>query len=93
MEIINILKDHEKEIRLQFGVRKIGVFGSYVRGENTEDSDIDILVEFDEPTYHNFMALIEFLESLFNKKVDLVTNNSLSPYIRPWVEKEVVWCE
>jgi predicted nucleotidyltransferase len=90
MEIIEILKDHENEIRSQYGVRKIGVFGSYVRGENTEDSDIDILVEFDEPTYQHFMDLIDFLEHLFNKKIDLVTNNSLSPYIRPVVEKEVV---
>jgi predicted nucleotidyltransferase len=93
MEILKILKNHENDIKRQYGVKKIGIFGSYVRGENTEDSDIDILVEFDEPTYQNFMDLIDFLENLFSRKIDLVTSNSLSPYIRPVVEKEVVWCE
>ena len=93
MQILELLKEHESEIKEKYSVVKIGVFGSYVRGEERTSSDIDILVEFDKSTLHNFMGLIFYLEELFGKKVHLVTNNALSPYIRPTVENEVVWCE
>ena len=92
-DLIQILKEHENEIKEDFSVKKIGIFGSQVRGESNDESDIDILVEFEKPTLHNFMGLIFYLEDLFSKKVDLVTEKSLSPYIRSTVEKEVVWCE
>jgi len=93
MNIIETLRRHEKEIKKRYGVKRIGVFGSYVRGEEREKSDIDILVEFDEPTFDNFINLFLYLEKLFGRKVDLVTTKALSPYISPIVEKEVVWCE
>jgi len=93
MNIIETLRRHEKEIKKRYGVKRIGVFGSYVRGEEGEKSDIDILVEFDEPTFDNFINLFLYLEKLFGRKVDLVTTKALSPYISPIVEKEVVWCE
>jgi uncharacterized protein len=93
MMFLDILKKNENEIKERYSVAKIGVFGSYVRGEETTSSDIDILVEFDKPTLHNFMGLVFYLEELFGKEVHLVTNNALSPYMRPVVENEVVWCE
>ncbi|WP_245837426.1 MULTISPECIES: nucleotidyltransferase family protein [Methanobacterium] len=93
MNVFNVLKKHENEIKEKFHVKRIGLFGSYVRHEENEESDIDILVEFEEPTLHNFMGLIDYLENLFDRKVDLVTQKSLNPYLRPIVEKEVVWCE
>ena len=93
MDVIETLRRHGKEIRERFSVRRIGVFGSYARGEEREGSDVDILVEFDKPTFDNFMDLSIYLENLLGREVDLVTPNSLSPYIRPMVEKEVVWCE
>jgi len=93
MDVMETLKQHEREIKERYGVRRIGVFGSYVRGEQKEASDIDILVEFDEPTFDNFMNLSFYLEGLFGKKVDLITTRGMSPYISPVVEKEVVWCE
>ena len=93
MDVIETLKKHEREIKERYGVRRIGVFGSYVRGEQKETSDIDILVEFNEPTFDNFMNLSFYLEGLFGKKVDLITTRGMSPYISPVVEKEVVWCE
>ncbi|RJS88887.1 nucleotidyltransferase [Candidatus Bathyarchaeota archaeon] len=92
MDVIETLRRHGKEIRERFGVRRIGVFGSYARGDEREGSDVDVLVEFDKPTFDNFMDLSVYLENLLGKEVDLVTPNSLSPYIRPMVEKEVVWC-
>lgn len=93
MDALKILKANEKEVKRKFGVRKIGIFGSYARGEEKVTSDVDVLVEFEEPTFRNFMGLAFFLEDLFNRKVDLVTVKGLSPYIRPYVEKEVVWSE
>lgn len=91
MNVIEILREYEKEVETRYSVKRIGVFGSYVRGEEKEVSDIDLLVEFEKPTFDNFMDLSFFLEDLFGKKVDLVTIKGLSPHIKPYVEKEVVW--
>jgi len=91
-EIMSALEEHNDILR-KYTVRRIGLFGSYVRGEEKKHSDIDFLVEFEEPTFDNFMDLAFFLEDLFGRKVDLITNGSLSPYIRPYVEKEIRWYE
>ncbi len=93
MNAIDILKKHEREIKKRFGVRRIGLFGSFARGEQKDTSDVDILVEFEEPTFDNFMNLAFFLEDLFGRRVELVTPDSLSPYIAPYVKKEVVWAD
>jgi predicted nucleotidyltransferase len=50
LKVIEILKNHEQEIKERFAVRRIGIFGSFIRGEETKESDIDILVDFEEPT-------------------------------------------
>ena len=57
----------------QFSVRRIGLFGSYAAGRQTRKSDIDFVVDFAEPTFDNYMALIDFLEKLFGRKVDVLT--------------------
>ncbi len=90
--ILKILKE-QKEILKKYGVKRIGLFGSFVRGEQKEYSDIDFLVEFEKPSFDNFMDLAFYLEDLFGKKVELITNGSLSPYIQPYVEKEIKWYE
>jgi predicted nucleotidyltransferase len=73
------------------GVVSIGLFGSFVRGEQTTSSDIDILVEFapNRHTFDNFMDLSFLLEDLLGRKVDMVTPEALSPYIGPYILKEV----
>jgi predicted nucleotidyltransferase len=91
-EIISLLKKH-KDLLKKYKVKRIGLFGSYVRGEQKKHSDIDFLVEFEEPNFDNFMDLVFSLEDLFRKKVELITNGNLSPYIQPYVEKEVRWYE
>ena len=75
----------------KFGVKKLGVFGSFVRNEQNEQSDIDLLVDFEpeKETYKNFINLVFFLEDLFGRRVEIVTSNSLSPYIGPHILKEV----
>ena len=91
-EVISLLKRY-KDLLKKYKVKRTGLFGSYARGEQKRDSDIDFLVEFEEPNFDNFMDLVFSLESLFKKKVELITNGSLSPYIEPYVEKEVRWYE
>lgn len=71
-EIIKILKEH-RAILKKYDVKKIGLFGSYVKGEQKEDSDMDFIVEFEKPSFDNFMNLIFYLENLFGKKVDILT--------------------
>lgn len=70
-----------------YGVRRIGLFGSYIRGEQTETSDVDILVEFedDEKTFDNYMDLKFFLEDLFGLKVDLVMEGTIKPDLLPYI--------
>lgn len=76
----------------KFGVRQIGLFGSYVHNKQSNKSDIDILIDFepDKENYDNFMAVYDFFEDLFqNEKVEIVTTNGLSPYIGPKILQEV----
>lgn len=75
----------------EFGVEEIGLFGSFLRGEDHADSDIDLLVEINKghKTFRNFMALTYYLEEIFNRRVELITKQSLSPYIGPHILKTV----
>ncbi len=89
--ILNSLRSRKTEI-LDFGITQIGLFGSYIRGEESKKSDIDILVVFDpdKESFDNFMAAYDYFESIFKgKKVEMITKNSLSPYIGPAILKEV----
>lgn len=77
---------------LQFGVTKLGLFGSTVRGENKPGSDIDVLIDFqpEKETFQNFMAVCDMLESFFKRqKLDIVTIKGLSPYVGQQILKEV----
>ena len=71
-EILDALRKH-RDILLKYKVREIGLFGSFVRGEQVEKSDIDLIVNFEEPSIENFMGLSSFLENLFGKKVEILT--------------------
>jgi uncharacterized protein len=89
--ILSLLKAKKADLSAK-GILAVGLFGSYARGEQTEQSDIDILVDFDpeKETFDNYMAVYEILENLFqNAKVEVVTRNGLSPYIGPKILNEV----
>lgn len=90
-----LFKDRIPDMKKMFGIRKIGIFGSVAAGKASDESDIDVLVEFEEgqATFDHFMELIQYLEDLLERRVDLVTTGGLSPYLRPSIEKEVIWCE
>jgi uncharacterized protein len=75
----------------RFGVQVIGVFGSFSRDQANEQSDVDILVEFDakKKTFDNFIETCFLLEKVLGRKVELVTPESLSPYLKPYIMKEL----
>ncbi len=73
------------------GVKRLGLFGSFLRGEQTAESDIDFLVEFEpgQKTFDNFIKLTFLLEGLLQRRVELITTEALSPYIGPHILEEV----
>ena len=91
--ILSVIHQEQGQIRA-FGVRRLGLFGSFVRGQQDADSDVDVLVEFepDCKTFDAFINLAFFLEELFGRDVELVTLESLSPYIGPHILNEVEYC-
>lgn len=91
-EILRVIEQNRTAIR-RFGVRRLGVFGSYARGDSSDTSDIDFLVEFDEKTFDNYMDLKFFLEGLFGRRVDLVIKETVKPRIRDAVFEETVYAE
>ena len=91
--ILSSLKAQKEELH-KYGVHVVGLFGSYSRNEQTDQSDIDILVDFetDKENFDNFMAVYDLFEAVFaNEKVEMVTKNGLSPHIGPGILIEVVY--
>jgi len=83
------LREYKPILEDRYFVKKIGLFGSYARDEQKEDSDIDIIVEFSRPVGFQFIELKLYLEEILNSKVDLVTLNALKPQIKKQILKEV----
>ncbi|MHC1623203.1 MAG: nucleotidyltransferase family protein [Candidatus Methanospirareceae archaeon] len=93
-EIKDILKEHETELKKRYGIKKIGIFGSYLRGEAREKSDLDILVEFEQDVGIGLLAFVgmeNYLSDLLGVKVDLVEKSALKPRIGKHILKEVVY--
>jgi predicted nucleotidyltransferase len=91
--ILKQLKLHRSELT-RFGISAVGLFGSYVRNEQSEKSDIDLLVDFepDQENFDNYMAIYDIFEKIFkNEKIEIVTKNGLSPYIGPKILNEVIY--
>ncbi|MBX3044244.1 MAG: nucleotidyltransferase family protein [Candidatus Kapabacteria bacterium] len=79
------------DILKKYCVKSLALFGSVARGDDDENSDIDILVNFEKSTYRNFIGLKDYLEELFRTKVDLVCENSIKPMMKPYILKDVKW--
>ncbi|MFH1227467.1 MAG: nucleotidyltransferase family protein [Planctomycetota bacterium] len=91
-DIKNALKRHEPEIRSRYGVKKIGIFGSYARNQQRPKSDLDVLIEFNKtPSLFEFMGLEEYLSGFLGVKVDLVLKRALKPFIGRQILREVVY--
>ena len=91
-DILVSLKNLKREVAKEYSVKKIGLFGSFARNEQTRQSDIDLLVEFSKPVgFVTFMLLENFLSERLGEQVDLVTPDSLKPVIRQDVLSEVIY--
>jgi len=91
-DVLTLLRLHRDRFR-SLGVRRLGLFGSFVRGEQRHTSDVDILVEFEpgHKTFDNFSNLAFALEELLGRRVELVTPEGLSPHLRPHILREVLY--
>lgn len=90
--IQNILRQHKQELRQRFKLKEIGIFGSYLRGEQNKRSDVDILVDFEKvPGLLEIVAMERYLSKLIGKKVDLVMKTALKPRIGKHILKEVIY--
>ena len=89
-DITDLLIKNRLQIQ-QFGAKSIGLFGSFVSNQQNDISDVDIIIEFDkgQKNFDNFINLSFFLEDLFERKVDLVTPESISKYIKPHIIKNI----
>lgn len=93
-DIIDLLKENSGKLQ-QLGVKRVGIFGSFVTGTQTANSDVDLLVEFNkgQKNFHNFMGTANFTETVLGRNVDLLTPESLSPYIGPYIKKETEYVQ
>jgi predicted nucleotidyltransferase len=91
--ILEQLNNKAVELQQNFTVSSIGVFGSLARNEADSESDVDILVDFIEPTFDHYMDLKFYLEKLFGKPVDLVVADNVKPRLKPVIAKEVIYAK
>ncbi|MCL4537400.1 MAG: nucleotidyltransferase family protein [Nitrospirae bacterium] len=91
-EVEQILKKHKTEVQEKYNVSELGIFGSFVRGEQRKRSDIDILVEFVElPDVFLLIDLEDYLRRILRRKVDLVRKGAIRPELKKVITKEVVY--
>ena len=90
--LLEILHANRVQIK-SFGISLLGIFGSFARNEQTDTSDVDVIVEFEKgkKTYKEFIGLVYYLEDLLKRKVDVLTFQSISPILKEQIEKEVTY--
>jgi len=89
-EIVETLRRHKQNLKNKYKISDIMIFGSYAEGTQTTKSDIDIIVDFEEPpTFSQFLDIEQELEKLLEVKVDLLTTESISPFIKPYIKETI----
>jgi hypothetical protein len=93
-QVISRLEENRERIG-RLGVSRVGLFGSFVRGEQREDSDVDLLIEFEpeRKTYRNLLDFAELVESILGREVEVLTDKGVSKYFRPYIEQEVEYVQ
>lgn len=91
LDLINAKKDDINKL----GITRVGLFGSFSRGDQNRESDVDLLIEFgrNKKNFKNYMGFVRLAENLLGRDVEVVTPESLSPYIAPYIKKEVKYVE
>ncbi len=92
-DILEQLNHKAEELKQNFSVRSIGLFGSLVRNEADSNSDVDILVDFVKPTFDHYMDLKFYLERMFGRPVDLVIADTVKPRLKSIINKEVIYAK
>lgn len=91
-EIVNFISSHKAEFEQKFSVKKIGLFGSYARGEVHKESDIDIVVELEKPDLFNTIGVKQAIEEALKSKVDIVRlRDNMNRFLRQRIEKDVIY--
>ncbi len=90
--VLDALKAHGADLR-RLGVRRLGLFGSCARNEQTDASDLDFLVDLEPKTFDTYMNVKLYLEELFERKVDLVTPAALKPVLRERIQEDLVYAQ
>jgi predicted nucleotidyltransferase len=94
-QILEKIKEQYPYLSKEFGVQRIGLFGSVARQSETEDSDIDLVVEFSKPVGFRFVGFVEYMETLFGRKVDVVTHEGIRNIrikkVSSDIEKEIIY--
>lgn len=92
MVILNFLKEHKQELEEKFGLKKIGLFGSFARDEQREGSDIDLVVEIEsDNTFRSFFGLKQYLEKNLYSKIDLGIESALKPIAKKNITRDVIY--
>jgi predicted nucleotidyltransferase len=91
-QILEVLKIQGTELQ-RLGVRRLGLFGSAVRGEATEASDLDFLVELERKTFDTYMDVKELLQRLFGRRFDLIVAEAVKPQLRRRILQETIYAE
>ena len=91
-EIQQLLKIYKEKTASRYGISRLGIFGSYAKGESTEKSDIDIIVELQTPDIFKMIHIKEELQELLGKRVDIIRNrDKMNPYLKKHIEKEAIY--
>jgi predicted nucleotidyltransferase len=86
-----IIRENEQTLKNDFKIKKIAIFGSFARGEQKKNSDIDILVEFSEPVGFEFFRASRYLEKILGIKVDLVTKDAIKPQLAKTINRDLMY--
>lgn len=91
---LQTIGEHKAELH-SLGVVRVGVFGSVARGKASANSDVDVMVDFvpNKKTYRNFFGTATLLESILQSPVDVITPASVSPYLKPYIEKDIQYVQ
>jgi predicted nucleotidyltransferase len=93
-EVLKYIRENKERFKKEYGVKKIYLFGSVARGEDREDSDIDLLVEFDEDrvvTIFTYMDFLSEFENKFKRKVDVATKDMIKPLLWKYMREDLVY--